>query len=160
MNLIFLALINLAHAPTGDRSYLLSAVCDDTKVEEDMQEIACDIEKAAREEGISEEWFIKGLIVNAYAESSLNPQAISPGKTSYGVFQLHVRGMGSGWEISDMKDVRKSTGEIIKEAKKMGIYSKKRNEKSATAFLCVKVLRPENSQEKAKKRVEMLENLF
>lgn len=156
---LFLLSLNLAHAPTGNFEEI-EAVCEEIDANEKMVDVACDIERAARDVGVDEEWFIKGLIANAYAESTLDPDAVSPGRTSYGVFQLHVDGMGSGWEYDEMKDPRLSTIAIIDEAKKMGIYKKKRSSKSATTFLCIKVLRPANSSEQAIKRVRILENLF
>jgi hypothetical protein len=159
MMIIFLLFLNLAHAPTGDFENF-EAICETIDVSEKMIDVACDIERAARDAGVDEEWFIKGLIANAYAESTLDPQAVSPGHTSYGIFQLHINGMGYGWEYDEMKDSRRSTFAIIDEAKKMGIYKKKRSSKSATTFLCVKVLRPANSAEQAIKRVKILENLF
>lgn len=154
-----LLFISISYAPTGDFEQI-DAVCDDMKIEQEQMDVACDIEKYAREEGVDESWFLKGLIANAYAESSLNPAAVSPGRTSYGVFQLHVDGMGSGWTKEDMKDVKKATRAIVEEAKSRGIYSKKRNSKSATAFLCKKVLRPKNIEEQIEKRIELLQELF
>ena len=154
-----LLLTSLAHAPMGNFRFV-DAVCDDLNAEEQQVEVACDIEKYAREKGVHEPWFIKGLIANAYAESELDTGAVSRGKTSYGVFQLHVDGMGYGWSKEDMKDVKKSTIAIINEAKSKGIYKKKMNPKSATAFLCKKVLRPKNIEEQVEKRTHLLEKLF
>jgi hypothetical protein len=158
--IIFLLLFtSLAFAPTG-KYEKIDAICVDMNVKKDRIDVACDIEEAARKQGVSEEWFIKGLLANAYAESSLNPIAISPGKKSFGVFQLHVNGMGSGWSREDMMDVKKSTEAIVIEAKKNGIYKKKHSSTSATKFLCKKVLRPENSMEKAEVRANLLKKLF
>lgn len=159
MMFLILILSKLAHAPTGEFEKI-DAVCDDMNVSLEMLDVACDIERAARDSGVEEDWFIKGLIVNAYAESTLNPDAVSPGRKSYGIFQLHVDGMGKGWEYEEMKDARLSTLAIVSEAKKMGIYKKKRNSRSATSFLCIRVLRPANSNEQVEKRIDILENLF
>jgi hypothetical protein len=159
MMFLILLFSKLAHAPTGDFEKI-DAVCEDMSIPLEMLDVACDIERAARDTGVKEDWFIKGLIANAYAESTLNPDAISPGKKSFGIFQLHVSGMGKGWEYEEMKDVRLSTFAIVSEAKKMGIYKKKRNSHSATSFLCTRVLRPANSHEQVEKRIDILENLF
>jgi len=156
---LILLLSKLAHAPTGNFEKI-DAVCDDMSLPLEMLDVACDIERAARDTGVEEDWFIKGLIVNAYAESTLNPEAVSPGKKSFGIFQLHVDGMGKGWEYDEMRNSRLSTFAIVNEAKKMGIYKKKRNSRSATSFLCKRVLRPANSEEQVEKRIDILENLF
>jgi hypothetical protein len=156
---LLLILTSYAQAPMGNFRFV-DAVCDDLNIEQDQVEVACDIEKYARAKGVREPWFIKGLIANAYAESELDVNAVSRGKTSYGIFQLHIDGMGYGWSKEDMKDVKKSTNAIIDEAKSKGIYKKKMNPKSATAFLCKKVLRPKNIEEQIEKRTRLLEKLF
>ncbi len=159
MMFLILLFSKIAYAPTGDFEKI-DAICDNLIVSREMLDVACDIERAARDTGVEEDWFIKGLIANAYAESTLNPNAVSPGKKSFGIFQLHVDGMGKGWEYAEMKDARLSTFAIVSEAKKMGIYNKKRNSRSATSFICKRVLRPANSDEQVEKRIDILENLF
>lgn len=56
-------------------------------------------------------------IVNAWAESSLNPNAMSPAGTAVGLFQLHDNGAGHGMSIASRKDPATNTDKIIQEIK-------------------------------------------
>jgi hypothetical protein len=56
-------------------------------------------------------------IVNAWAESSLNPNAVSPAGTAVGLFQLHDNGAGHGMSIATRKDPAANTNKIIQEIK-------------------------------------------
>ena len=58
-------------------------------------------------------------IVNAYAESRLNPRAQSkPPEDSAGLFQLNIRGAGAGMPLADRLDPVKNTRRIIEIARK------------------------------------------
>lgn len=54
-------------------------------------------------------------IVNAYAESSLNPRAIGDGGKSVGLFQLHEKGGGAGMSVAERQDPTLNTRRIIEE---------------------------------------------
>ena len=56
---------------------------------------------------------IKAAIVNAVAESGLNPNAVGDGGKSVGLFQLHERGAGHGMSVADRKDPVKNTNRIV-----------------------------------------------
>jgi hypothetical protein len=55
-------------------------------------------------------------VVNAYAESGLNPNAVGDGGRSVGLFQLHERGGGAGMTVEQRKDPVLNTRRIIEEA--------------------------------------------
>lgn len=55
-------------------------------------------------------------VVNAYAESGLNPNAVGDGGRSVGLFQLHERGGGAGMTVEQRKDPAQNTRRIIEEA--------------------------------------------
>ena len=54
-------------------------------------------------------------VVNAYAESRLNPLAVGDGGKSVGLFQLHERGGGAGMTVEQRKDPTLNTRRIIEE---------------------------------------------
>lgn len=57
-------------------------------------------------------------IVNAIAESGLNPNAVGDRGASVGLFQLHERGGGAGMSVEERKDPVKNTRRIIREARR------------------------------------------
>tara|TARA_Y100000034_G_C6897285_1_gene414003 strand:- start:1115 stop:3154 length:2040 start_codon:yes stop_codon:yes gene_type:complete len=57
---------------------------------------------------------IAAAIVNAYAESGLNPNAIGDGGNSVGLFQLHIRGAGHGMSVQARRDPAINTQTILK----------------------------------------------
>jgi hypothetical protein len=58
---------------------------------------------------------IQAAIVNAYAESGLNPRAIGDGGKSVGLFQLHEKGGGAGMSTAQRQDPTLNTRRIIEE---------------------------------------------
>ena len=122
--------------------------------------VACQIERVARDNGIKNREFIKGLLINAFAESSLDPNAVSPGKKSFGVFQLHIDGMGYGMTRNEMKDVRTSSKVIIRFINSNKIKTDRLSAAESTRVICKKVLRPANKDEKSIERIKMLKKLF
>ena len=66
---------------------------------------------------------IAAAIVNAWAESRLNPAAIAQekkGGVSVGLFQLYDRGLGSGMSVADRQDPATNTRVVIRAYQKMG----------------------------------------
>lgn len=57
-------------------------------------------------------------VVNAYAESGLNPLAVGDGGKSVGLFQLHESGGGAGMSVAQRQDPTLNTRRIIEEAAK------------------------------------------
>lgn len=58
-------------------------------------------------------WCYEAAVVNAYAESRLNPYAVGDGGHSIGLFQLHDKGLGKGMTPDDRRDPDKSCQRII-----------------------------------------------
>ena len=57
-------------------------------------------------------------IVNAIAESALNPAIAGDGGKSVGLFQLHERGGGKGMSVRQRQDPRLNTRRIIEESRR------------------------------------------
>jgi hypothetical protein len=124
-----------------------------------QKQVACQVEEIAFERGLDESQ-IMALIINSFAESALNPKAESSGKKSFGIFQLHVDGLGYGWSEKDMKNVRLATHAIIDEMERVGAIKKNRPVSWNTKTICKKVLRPKNSEQKAEERKLMIKKLY
>jgi hypothetical protein len=56
-------------------------------------------------------------VVNAFAESSLNPKAIDASGTAVGLFQLADQGAGAGLTVTQRQDPVINTRRIIREVK-------------------------------------------
>jgi hypothetical protein len=52
-------------------------------------------------------------VVNAYAESGLNPRAVGDGGASVGLFQLHIKGAGAGLSVAQRMDPTLNTQRIL-----------------------------------------------
>ena len=150
----------VAQAPVLSKSEIIEPVCLKANVTEKQRIVACAIEKVARKRGFKSEHVIRGLIVNAFAESELNPNAISPGHKSFGIFQLHVDGLGYKMSRKEMFDVETSTNVIVDFMDEQNLNYNKMGEKQATRTICSTVLRPKDKKLKMKERVELLSKLF
>ena len=165
MFILLAFIISNAYAPEGALykqewlDYLSNSPCQNLLVTYDQKQVACQIENVAIEHGLKKEDIV-GLLVNSFAESELDPQAVSPGKKSFGVFQLHVDGMGYGWKEEDMKNVKLSTEAVIEEMKSAGIAGRNHSAKLSTKRVCKRVLRPKDSEKKAEERSRMIFHLF
>lgn len=162
MNFLLLCLffVKFAHAPCLNKNELFEPVCLKANVTEKQRIVACAIEKVARKRGFKSENIIRGLIVNAFAESELNPRAVSPGRKSFGIFQLHVEGMGQGMTKEDMFNVEVSTNVVVDFMKEQNVNYVKMNEKQATKAICSTVLRPKDKKIQVKNRLVLLSKLF
>lgn len=133
--------------------------CQNISATKEERNVACQIESVAKKHGLSKEETI-ALLVNSYAESRFDPNAVSPGKKSYGVFQLHVDGMGYGWSKEDMLNIELATEAVVLEMKKNNLVGKNHSIKTSTKKVCKKVLRPKHSDLKAEERARMISDLF
>lgn len=59
------------------------------------------------------EALIRGALVNAYAESRLDPMARGDSGKSIGIWQLHEKWAGRGMTVADRQDVVKATRRIL-----------------------------------------------
>lgn len=72
------------------------------------------------------------MVVNAYAESALDPNAVGDGGNSVGLFQLHARGGGRGMTVEQRKDPTANTERILQE-----LNDARRNSAAAAALSSV-----------------------
>ena len=56
----------------------------------------------------------RAAVVNAWAESRLDPSAVSPAGNAVGLFQLHDRGLGAGMTVAERQDPGRNIDVILK----------------------------------------------
>lgn len=136
-------------------------VSDRLNLQHDQRIVAQQIESRLRKHKISD-GIIMGAIVNAYAESRLNPLAVGPGNT-HGVFQLLPSGLGHDMTIGQMHDVNASADRIamaVKKNRKMMIAGQSEVDlENITRVFCNEIERPKNKESRASERVAMFHHL-
>jgi hypothetical protein len=85
---------------------------------------------------------------------------VSPGSKSFGIFQLHVDGLGYKMSRKEMFDVETSTNVIVDFMNDQKLNYNKMGEKQVTRTICSTVLRPKDKKLRMKERVELLSKLF
>ena len=137
-------------------------VADGLKLDNHQISVARGIERRMRAHGFSDN-MILGAIVNAYAESRLNPEAVGAAG-ELGVFQLHPKGLGRKMKPHEMRDVKGSTDKIIgtlkNNKKMMSLERKQASAADHTMAFCVEIERPKNKRLKAKQRVKVMKDIM
>lgn len=136
-------------------------VSDSMDLTDPQRQVAQQIEKEMRDYDFSDE-LIAGAIINAYAESKLDPMAIGS-EMERGVFQLHPSGLGKGMSPDEMHDVRHSVDRIaraIKRNRKMlRLQVQNASIEEQVKSFCIEIERPSNSYEKALGRVRLMKKI-
>ena len=118
-----------------------------------------------RAAGLSDPMAI-AAIVNSWAESTLNPNAVSPSGKAVGLFQLHEDGAGHGMSVSSRKDPITNTNRIIQEVKsRYGQSLLQRAEQGASIAELIKLFtvhieRPGNAIATGEQRASMAGTWF
>lgn len=137
-------------------------VSDRLNLRHDQRMVAQQIESRLRKHLISD-GIIMGAIVNAYAESRLNPRAVGPGNT-HGVFQLLPSGLGHDMTVDQMHDVNASVDRVVvaikKNRKMMAAGLQHTNLENITRVFCIEIERPKNKEMRALERISLLRNLI
>ena len=137
-------------------------VSDILNLRHDQRMVAQQIESRLRKHRISE-GIIMGAIVNAYAESRLNPQAVGPGNTR-GVFQLLPSGLGHDMTIDQMHNVNASVDRVvvaIKKSKKMMRAGQSETDlENIVKVFCAEIERPKDKQLRAMERAALFRKLI
>ena len=149
--------------PEVAQHYRKGLVCDDIVTEIENREVACEIERAFREEGF-EDPLIRAALLNSYAESKFNPKAVGDNGNSKGVFQLNRNGLGSRMTDREKHDVRSSVRRVAIAIRKSPKLTKAiesgAETRKLTELFCTEIMRPSNKFEKARARGRMDEELF
>ena len=126
-----------------------------------QRSVARRIEDRLRKHRFSDGLII-GAIVNAYAESRLNTNAVGPGN-SRGIFQMTPSGLGHSMSIHEMHDVEASSDRVAvaikKNSRMMRAESIGADFETFTSIFCLEIERPANKSLKALHRVALLRSL-
>ena len=137
-------------------------VSDMLNLRHDQRMVAQQIESRLRKHRISE-GIIMGAIINAYAESRLNPRAVGPGNT-HGVFQLLPSGLGHDMTIDQMHNVNASVDRVvvaIKKSKKMMRAGQSEVDlENIVKVFCAEIERPKDKQLRAMERAALFRKLI
>ena len=137
-------------------------VSDMLNLRHDQRMVAQQIESRLRKHRISE-GIIMGAIINAYAESRLNPRAVGPGNT-HGVFQLLPSGLGHDMTIDQMHNVNASVDRVvvaIKKSKKMMKAGQSEVDlENIVKVFCAEIERPKDKQLRAMERAALFRKLI
>ena len=137
-------------------------VSDTLNLQHDQRMVAQQIESRLRKHRISE-GIIMGAIINAYAESRLNPRAVGPGNTR-GIFQLLPSGLGHDMTIDQMHNVNASVDRVvvaIKKSKKMMRAGQSETDlENIVKVFCAEIERPKDKQLRAMERAALFRKLI
>ena len=149
--------------PEVPEHYRMNPVCEDIVDEVENRDVACQIELALRHEGFDSP-MIEAALLNSYAESKFNPNAVGDGGRSRGVFQLHEKGLGRKMTKESRHDVQTSTQRIVsavRKSKKVSDAIKRGAEANElTELFCTEIMRPSNKRRKATQRVNLRKKIF
>jgi len=130
---------------------------------EKQKEVSYIIEEEFSQMGIPPN-VIAAAIVNAIAESGLNPQAVGDKGKAVGTFQLHKNGLGNKLSVDDRKNVYTSSNIIgvqILKNNRLSILDEK-NEKISvlTQVITEDIMRPDNIKIQKDKRSKLSKKIF
>lgn len=103
-------------------------------------------------------------IVNAIAESRLNPNAIGDGGRAVGAFQLHKSGLGSNLSVNERTNVYTSANVIgIQILKNNNLYELENNNAfipEITKTITEDIMRPDKLEQQKEKRSNLAKKIF
>jgi hypothetical protein len=141
-----------------------SVVDVSTGFQDSQRIVAFRIEAVMKAAGVPNK-IIAAALVNAYAESSLNPHVVGDGGSSVGVFQLNVHGAGAGMTVAERRDVEISTRKILDEYRTYGepiraAWAAGADIAELSALFCKYIERPRHVDEDMRRRRALAVDLF
>lgn len=132
-------------------------------ITDDQKEVALVVEKELDEINVSKN-IIAAAIVNAVAESKLNPEAIGDKGKSVGVFQLHKNGLGNKLSVEERKNVSISTYivgiQILKDDKLSDRDSNGASISELASIITEDIMRPKEISKEKTTRSNIAKNMF
>ena len=130
---------------------------------DEQKEVSYIIEEQFSEMGIPPN-ITAAAIVNAIAESKLNPDAIGDGGKAVGAFQLHKSGLGKNLSIEERTNVYTSANIIgIQILRNNSLYDLDNNNAfipDMTQTITEDIMRPDNLEEQKEKRSKLAKKVF
>jgi len=107
---------------------------------------------------------IAAAIVNAIAESSLNPNAIGDDGKSVGAFQLHKSGLGKNLSVEDRKNIYTNANivgiQILKNNRLLTLNENGAEISELSAVFAEEIMRPANIENRKQERREIANKIF
>ena len=132
-------------------------------ISDDQKEVALEVEKELDEIKISKN-IIAAAIVNAVAESELNPNAIGDSGKSVGVFQLHKNGLGNKLSVEERKSINVSANiigiQILKNDRLFSRDMEGANIGELTSIITEDIMRPKEISKEKKSRSMLAKAIF
>ena len=107
---------------------------------------------------------IAAAIVNAIAESSLNPDAIGDGGRAVGAFQLHKKGLGKNLSVDDRRNIYTNTNvigiQILKNDKLFALNENGEEIPELSAVFAEEIMKPANIEDRKEERRKIANKIF
>jgi hypothetical protein len=107
---------------------------------------------------------IAAAIVNAIAESSLNPNAIGDNGKAVGAFQLHKSGLGKNLSIDDRKNIYINTNiigiQILKNDRLLSLNENGTEISELSAVFAEEIMKPANIETRKQERRVIANKIF
>jgi len=132
------------------------------KLNDEQKKMASLIFDRFKQAGFTDEQ-ANAAIVNAYAESSLNPKAqnVTKKEASYGLFQMNTKGgLGTGHDPEKLIDPNYNITLAIDAAKKSKKFVASKSLDEAIRAFTIEVERPANMMTEAEKRVSIASSIL
>jgi hypothetical protein len=150
----------------------VAEVCDEKGVSvtdiahglnEEQKEVSYIIEQELDEMGITPN-ITAAAIVNAMAESRLNPEAVGDGGKAVGTFQLHKNGLGKNLSFNDRTNIYTSANivgvQILKNERLQSLDNKDAKISTLSNIFIEDIMRPANIEEEKMKRTRLSRKIF
>jgi hypothetical protein len=107
---------------------------------------------------------IAAAIVNAVAESSLNPEAIGDNGKAVGAFQLHRNGLGSNLSVDDRKNIYINTNvvgiQILKNDRLFTLNENGVDIPELSAIFAEEIMKPSDLEARKEQRRQIANKIF
>lgn len=147
-----------------DTGYCKQSVSDiAVGLTQEQREVSHVIENELKEMEIPDN-IIAASIVNAVAESNLNPNAAGDGGDSIGAFQLNINGLGRKLTVHERQNLYTTSNvigiQILKNDKLFQLEEDSATIAELTASFTQHIMNPSNIEENKKHRIELAKKMF
>jgi hypothetical protein len=130
---------------------------------QEQREVSHVIENELKEMDIPDN-IIAASIVNAVAESNLNPNAAGDGGDSIGAFQLNINGLGKKLTIDERQNLYTTANivgiQILKNDKLFELEQRKATIPELTALFAQYIMNPSNIEKNKFHRTQLAKKMF
>ena len=159
--LMFLACFGQKPKTISEKETIVISFAENLSTEQ--QRVAIIIENELKELNIAPN-VIAAAIVNSLAESKLKENAIGDGGKSYGIFQLHINGLGHNLSIAERQNIRISSNVIgVQIIRSDSLYKSDKAGESIpklSSIISEEIMRPKNTELEKETRKKLAMTIF